>query len=79
MKLKPCPFCGSEDVAIKDEVYDYNPFDLTYWHVVCGGCEASSNEFHGHSKWTAKWENVPDDPQSAAVEAWNRRHAKTIA
>lgn len=49
-KLKPCPFCGSNDVEIVES------FDGLC--VLCGNCEATSNDFG----------KIED-----AIKAWNRR------
>lgn len=56
-KLKPCPFCGSTSVDVKD---DYHP--VPNYYAVCdynkGGCGASS----GYCR-----------TEEEAIEAWNRR------
>lgn len=33
MNIKPCPFCGSTDVSVKNVVR------RPTWYVECGGCE----------------------------------------
>lgn len=55
--LKPCPFCGSDNVHT---VQDYQG----YWFVCCDayGCRAE----HGNHKW-------PFERERDAIESWNRR------
>ncbi len=62
MKLKPCPFCGSEDI-IEDAVDGFwlsetEFLDETECWVICDGCGAKTYEFH---------------TMQEAVDAWNRR------
>lgn len=47
MKLKPCPFCGSEDI----EVVDNSTEEESDWILQCNGCNtaviASDEDFNG--------------------------------
>lgn len=55
--LKPCPFCGSKDVA----VYDNKDAAIGWWlsyGMLCLNCGARTELF---------------DTTKAAVRAWNRR------
>lgn len=74
MKLKPCPFCGSQTApgvylsqVIDDPEYQPTLFDTIYgdWQVVCdfnnGGCGVCSRPF-----------NTPED----AEKFWNTRSSK---
>lgn len=56
-KLKPCPFCGSNDIHYGFVLV----WDLTYTkrhYVECGNCGANTDEFKN---------------EECAIEAWNRR------
>ena len=82
-ELKPCPFCGSENIAVgsdKGTVYRHNTAfgDLTrsvptvrWAYCVDCGCVAPAekvNNFDGFYK--------PDEQEDAlnrAISAWNRR------
>ena len=59
--MKPCPFCGSDDVG-----YSYGKHqdghDLSF--IACGVCGARGPV----RTYTSEW----DDDESAA--AWNKRH-----
>lgn len=61
--VKPCPFCGSEDIYAK---FEHGYLDNSAI-VFCNGCKASikleENDQEGFSEETVK----------KAVEAWNRR------
>ena len=56
-ELKPCPFCGSNDVSMHTACIQ----DLVWKHVVrCKGCSATIERYTISSRPTA-------------IEAWNRR------
>lgn len=57
--LKPCPFCGSDEILVKD--YDHYGIDSWYtgYGVVCMDCGAQTKT---HYKTEKK-----------AIHAWNRR------
>lgn len=59
--MKPCPFCGSDDVGYS---YGQHPDGHELSFIACGGCGA-----HGPVRTYA---NEWDDDESAA--AWNKRH-----
>lgn len=57
--LKPCPFCGSENVRTGFAIYDYN-----CWGVICNDCGAHIE--------VQDWKGV-EDTEENAIAAWNRR------
>ena len=57
-KLKPCPFCGENDIRESDIKEVHPEFGISGYAVWCGNCGA-----YGGSR------NRPD----LAVKAWNRR------
>ena len=57
-ELKPCPFCGGEDIYLKEVDLDF-AFS-TYYHVRCLTCNCNLDSIQNTSK-------------SKAIEAWNRR------
>lgn len=64
--MKPCPFCGSQDVGYS---YGKHPdgHDLSF--IACDGCGA-----HGPARTYA---NEWDDDESAA--AWDKRHNASLS
>ena len=56
--LKPCPFCGSDDVALTQDIDDNS------WGVVCHGYRCHAWTTNG--KWICK-------RKEDAIELWNRR------
>lgn len=61
--LKPCPFCRSEDVRKKNNLYC-----STVWCHDCG-----ANIFRETSKTWKCLADVERDSGVKVVEAWNRR------
>ncbi|OTA16057.1 hypothetical protein Xbed_03529 [Xenorhabdus beddingii] len=63
VELKPCPFCGSNDLCPdyedRGELHKY-----AAW-IVCGKC-GSNGPF-------SKWENSYDNATDSASELWNQR------
>ena len=62
-KLKPCPFCGSNNLEFKDS-------DIEGWisHVACMSCDdmiGPMSEF--------KYDDV-EEAHADAANVWNRRH-----
>jgi Lar family restriction alleviation protein len=52
-ELKPCPFCGSENLKVVDcECVDG---DMTYWVVVCQECGARGGESVGANPAKVFW------------------------
>lgn len=47
-ELKPCPFCGSEDVQLTGT-------DLTGWYVICWDCGGRGGLAHRQEKAIEKW------------------------
>lgn len=74
-ELKPCPFCGSTDVAVEH--------DEEYWTVVFGTCLTcdAQGPTVGFEQTTAPGKQATDDKIRAnarvakvrAAELWNRR------
>ena len=60
--LKPCPFCGCDDVSLIGENREED--GQTMWRVWCPGC-ASTTEF-------SDWYYDPDGAEKTK-QAWNRR------
>ena len=63
-ELKPCPFCGNEDLSVE-------PVRMTkpIWYVYCGGCFVDGPEAESEASAKAAWntrvhfvdEEAPDD------------------
>lgn len=51
MKLKPCPFCASENVIIKEAID-------TFW-VNCNGCKSSGSPQDYKKDAVTMWNNRP--------------------
>ena len=58
-KLKPCPFCGSDNIVIYDKSFNSGP----YYDIFCRDCEASVR-FADES-----------ETEEGAVNMWNTRIA----
>ena len=57
IKLKPCPFCGSDRVEFMPD--EEQPCEIaTTGFIWCHGCDFTSDSFYSETK---------------AAEAWNRR------
>lgn len=64
-KLKPCPFCGEDEVVFKHYNYlGFNQFSLCYY---CKACKAT---VHLVTKSKADSEK---EFEALAAEVWNRR------
>lgn len=69
-KLKPCPFCGSEEIGITsftedDFISEYSIYGEIYCH--CRGCGARGHiidYYESDDYYTA---------HKSAIEAWNNR------
>jgi Lar family restriction alleviation protein len=60
IKLKKCPFCGSENVAFTPD--DEQPLeDTTTGFIWCHGCDFTSDSFYS---------------EETAAKKWNRREAQ---
>ena len=62
-ELKPCPFCGSEDVFLED-ASDKNG---ELWVVGCNKC------FVAFSAGSESSEGCADATREETIAAWNRR------
>lgn len=62
-ELKPCPFCGSNDIEVKQY---YN--DGWYWFVTCKNCKAEKiHQFKGVA--IQEWNNrIAEDALIAEIE-----------
>lgn len=60
-ELKPCPFCGGEEVYVEE--YEHHP-GAVRWRVLCAGCMAGID--------TGTRQSAGD-----AVLDWNRRAERT--
>ena len=62
VELKPCPFCGGQNIEVLKEKQDLDDLSFPFYAFVCncnkGGCGASSGYYPTLEK---------------AIEAWNRR------
>lgn len=60
-ELKPCPFCGNQNLLLRNVEYD-----KTLWIISCNKC---------HSEFTvSRYENcVKKDNRDRLIETWNRR------
>ena len=56
--LKPCPFCGSNNVAAEEEYSSDCGYSFGGHSVVCNDCETQTKHY---------------ETQEEAVEAWNKR------
>ena len=62
-ELKPCPFCGEQNLSISMACWSIAQEDdklqwVDYWYVVCGKCGTKSYQY---------------GTETLAAEAWNRR------
>jgi len=71
-KLKPCPFCGSTDIGIKDHIFEFKAgqdcpcSSIRKAWAYCRRCECEGRK--------TTIESVYDSEIiAAATEAWNRR------
>lgn len=65
-KLKPCPFCGTKSVLLRNA-------DDTFWFVECRACQLEFTVKRSVRK------GVPQSNEKEVVETWNRRaEPKTI-
>ena len=76
-ELKPCPFCGGNDLTIKDNtnmVYGFDGYEI---RCRCG-CRFASGSVHDHY-WQGKkyctpiTENSKKIAYDKMIEDWNRR------
>ena len=58
-ELKPCPFCGSEDIKLRH--YKVNDYD--WWYVACVKCRIAIDPM--------LWDDCVS--REEAIEIWNRR------
>lgn len=63
-KLKPCPFCGSEDIRVMAWEQKGRPFKKWRGEVTCKKCHATiTSDFH----------SLPEGAKESIVEVWNKR------
>lgn len=76
-ELKPCPFCGGNDLTIKDNTNMAYGFDGYEIRCRCG-CRFASGSVHDHY-WQGKkyctpiTENSKKIAYDKMIEDWNRR------
>lgn len=56
MKLKPCPFCGGNDVTIEESIEFHGHF-----YVICHSCEISTFKFNDPRKAVKRWNRRAND------------------
>jgi Lar family restriction alleviation protein len=72
-ELKPCPFCGGDELHI--ETNSVQPDDFHDAYVVCEDCDAQGR----HAMTLGGWLPSKDDAKAEAVIAWNSRSAAPAA
>jgi Lar family restriction alleviation protein len=64
-KLLPCPFCGRNDLVIREDKSEDGDSTITYaYYVFCRDCHC-----HGRNNYPIGW----CESEQAAIEAWNDR------
>ena len=60
VELKPCPFCGSEKIAMRNvgKMFGKSAYERTYLYMECRDCQAQTGVYGTKPK---------------TIEAWNRR------
>jgi Lar family restriction alleviation protein len=69
--LKPCPFCGSEDILLIDSLWD-DPISIDkakYWYVECMCCEVRTVDCFDYDATIFGFE----DGKEMAITNWNMR------
>lgn len=56
-ELKPCPFCGSEHVSVRD----YSDPMIYYHFVICKECNAKTGNFGTKEKAIEAWNRRAED------------------
>ena len=56
-KLKPCPFCGSDNMGVYEHSY---PMEH-YYFVFCNECKAESGNFETKEKAILAWNRRAED------------------
>ena len=54
--MKPCPFCNSEALRVREE--DLNPYGKnpqTVFYVICDNCETQGPQYHIEQVAVDKW------------------------
>lgn len=64
MKLKPCPFCGGENINVK---VLKNDMGMEYCACVCACCGAKGSECYTHKHACENIDNATDK----AMHWWN--------
>ena len=57
VNLKPCPFCGSENVRVRD----YSDPMIYYYFVICKECKSKSGNFGIKEKAIEAWNRRAED------------------
>ena len=77
-ELKPCPFCGNEDVKLKDEtdaLYGFDGYQLLCIQCKCTMFSGSVHEHYweGGKYHTPKTERAKEKALKELYDTWNRR------
>ena len=71
-ELKPCPFCGSDELTIGEKMYHGGAVEvqgMRFWRVECLPCDARTGDcFDGDAVLCGYL-----DGRKMAIAAWNRR------
>lgn len=59
-ELKPCPFCGSEEIEIRSETTGHGACDLI---VECGNCRARSRPNYAGNEHIEAWNRRVEDAE----------------
>ncbi len=58
MKIKPCPFCGSEDTELFKVSMEIKGVDVDGWAVHCNECEARGPVLPIRTRARAAWNDL---------------------
>lgn len=61
--IKPCPFCGSKNIALKSMYQGDDYYRCFFWCKGCG-CRSPMSDEYGF---------FDDNPESKIAKLWNRR------
>lgn len=60
MKLKPCPFCESDDIQAETDYWTYGPYKNEYWSVCCIDCGARGPMAKTKDEAIRLWNDHPE-------------------
>lgn len=70
-ELKPCPFCGSKDIAI--EYYKETKDEFPYWQICCDHCGATTGKCFIEYEYIDKAFESYFSAAEKAINNWNKR------